>query len=77
MTIWPGRTHRFGDHPDQPVIDSAGIVASAQPNYVYGLTQSAPVPAVPASQPATEPAQGTPPEAAPKVDDVFALVAAT
>jgi hypothetical protein len=37
VTIWPGRTHRFGDHPDQPVIDSAGIVVSAQPGGLRGL----------------------------------------
>lgn len=29
MAVQTGRTHRFGDRPDQPVIDGAHVVTAA------------------------------------------------
>lgn len=41
MTIRPGRTHRVGDRPDQPVIDSADIVVAGQTGCLRGPPRSA------------------------------------
>lgn len=36
MTIWAYRAHRFGNRPDQPIINGADIEASAQPHRLGG-----------------------------------------
>ena len=41
MTIRANRTHRLGDHPDQPVIDSLGAVAAGQTGRLRSLDVAA------------------------------------